>query len=82
MVGAHEALPAVRRRAPLPRWFTIVERCPRCGLRFEREEGYWTGALAINIGETGAFAIVFVVAIALTAPDIPVARCSRSWYRS
>jgi uncharacterized protein (DUF983 family) len=56
------------------RWFTIVEHCPRCGLRFERESGYWTGALAINIGvTTGVFAIVFVVAIALTAPDIPVA---------
>ena len=56
------------------RWFTIVERCPRCRLRFEREEGYWTGALAINIAvTTGAFAIFFVAAIALTAPDIPVA---------
>jgi uncharacterized protein (DUF983 family) len=55
------------------RWFTIVEQCPRCGLRFEREEGYWTGALAINIAvTTGAFAIFFVIAVALTAPDIPV----------
>src|SRR5262245_22249320 len=54
-------------------WFTIVERCPRCGLRFEREEGYWTGALAINIAVTASvFAVFFVVAIALTAPDIPV----------
>ncbi len=56
------------------RWFTIVEHCPRCALRFEREEGYWTGALAINIAvTTGTFAIFFVAAIALTAPDIPVA---------
>ena len=55
------------------RWFTIVERCPRCGLRFEREEGYWAGALAINIGIAGAvFVLVFVVGVALTAPDIPV----------
>lgn len=54
-------------------WFHIVERCPRCGLRFEREEGYWAGALAINIGAAIAvFLVVFVVAIALTAPDIPV----------
>ena len=54
-------------------WFTIVERCPGCGLRFEREEGYWAGALAINIGVTAAvFTAVFIVAIALTAPDIPV----------
>ena len=55
------------------RWFTIVERCPRCGLRFEREEGYWAGALAINIAVAfTVFILVFVVGIALTAPDIPV----------
>ena len=54
-------------------WFTIVDRCPNCGLRFEREEGYWAGALAINIGVTGAvFIVVFAVALVLTAPDIPV----------
>ena len=39
----------------------------------EREAGYWTGALAINtILVGGAFAITFVIAIVLTAPDIPV----------
>jgi uncharacterized protein (DUF983 family) len=54
-------------------WFTIVERCPRCGLRFEREEGYWAGALAINIGAAiVVFMLVFVIGIVLTAPDIPV----------
>jgi uncharacterized protein (DUF983 family) len=54
-------------------WFTIVERCPRCGLRFEREEGYWVGAMAINLGVTLAvFVVVFAIGIALTAPDIPV----------
>ena len=42
------------------RWFTIVERCPRCGLRFEREEGYWAGALAINIGIAAAVFIARV----------------------
>lgn len=55
------------------RWFDIVERCPRCGLHFEREPGYWTGALAINIGLTaGVFAIAFAVALALTIPHVPV----------
>jgi uncharacterized protein (DUF983 family) len=56
------------------RWFDVVDRCPRCGLHFDREPGYWTGALAINIGvTTGIFAIFFVVALALTVPDVPVA---------
>ena len=54
-------------------YFTMVENCPRCGLHFEREEGYWAGALAINIMVSGAlFAIVFVAALVATAPDIPV----------
>jgi uncharacterized protein (DUF983 family) len=54
-------------------WVTIVPDCPRCGLHFEREAGYWAGALAINIMLAGAlFMVVFVVALVFTAPDIPV----------
>jgi len=53
-------------------WFKMAEACPRCGLKFEREEGYWTGAIAINtIIVGGIFAIVFVVALVLTVPDVP-----------
>src|SRR3954464_8954378 len=55
------------------RYFTMVDDCPRCGLHFEREPGYWAGALAINIGVAGAvFIIAFGVALALTVPDVPV----------
>jgi uncharacterized protein (DUF983 family) len=54
-------------------WFHIVPECPRCKLRFEREQGYWAGALAVNIFATGGlFAIVFVTLVALTVPDVPV----------
>ncbi len=56
------------------RYFTMVDDCPRCGLHFEREPGYWAGALAINIGIAGAvFVVVFVTALVLTVPDVPVA---------
>ena len=56
------------------RYFTMVDDCPRCGLHFEREEGYWAGALAINIGVAGAvFIVTFGVALAVTVPDVPVA---------
>jgi uncharacterized protein (DUF983 family) len=52
----------------------MVDDCPRCGLHFEREEGYWAGALAINIVVTGGlFTIVFVSLLVLTVPDVPVA---------
>ena len=47
--------------------------CPRCGLHFEREPGYWIGAMAVNLAVTSAlFVLGFAVALALTIPDIPV----------
>jgi uncharacterized protein (DUF983 family) len=55
------------------RWFTMVDDCPRCHLHFEREAGYWAGALAINIGlAIVAFVLAFGIGLAVTAPDIPV----------
>jgi uncharacterized protein (DUF983 family) len=54
-------------------YLTMVPDCPRCGLHFEREPGYWAGALAINIMSVGAvFAVSFLVAMILTVPDVPV----------
>ena len=29
--------------------FTMHQRCPVCNYKFEREEGYYTGAMAINL---------------------------------
>jgi uncharacterized protein (DUF983 family) len=28
--------------------YDLREECPRCGLRFERVEGHWLGAVAVN----------------------------------
>ena len=54
------------------KWFSMVPDCPRCGLHFEREEGYWTGAVAVNTIIIGAvFTVVFVISMVLTVPDIP-----------
>lgn len=30
------------------RWLVMVEDCPRCDLHFERIEGHWIGAIAMN----------------------------------
>jgi len=30
-------------------YFALRERCPRCGVLFEREEGYFLGAYALNL---------------------------------
>ncbi len=34
------------------RWFTLRERCPTCGLRFDRkpEEAFFLGAYTLNLG--------------------------------
>lgn len=48
------------------------DHCHRCGLRFEREEGYWVGALIINTTVTfGTFLVVFVGGILITWPEVP-----------
>lgn len=54
------------------RWMTMAQLCPQCGLRFEREEGYWTGAVAINLIATeGLFIVLLVLGIVATWPDVP-----------
>jgi uncharacterized protein (DUF983 family) len=55
-------------------WVTMVPECPRCGLTFERESGYWAGALAINFICTGGlFIIAFAIIMVATLPDLNVA---------
>ena len=53
-------------------YFTLRERCPGCGLRFEREEGYWLGAMVVNLGLTETlFAFWFVGGMLITWPEVP-----------
>lgn len=48
------------------------ERCVLCGLKFEREDGYWVGAMIINTTVTfAAFLLVFGGSAVLTWPDVP-----------
>src|SRR5882757_5604621 len=46
---------ALRRRCPrcsgrrvFSSWLKLRERCPTCGYRFEREEGFFTGVYLVN----------------------------------
>jgi uncharacterized protein (DUF983 family) len=43
------------------RRFRMHERCAACGLRYEREQGYFVGAIYVNY----AFTIALVVAVVL-----------------
>jgi uncharacterized protein (DUF983 family) len=70
---------ALTRRCPLcgarpifDGWFELKPRCPGCNYAFEREEGYWVGALIANIAVAEAvFAVVFLTGVFVTSPDVP-----------
>lgn len=56
-------------------WFRIRSRCPRCGLRLEREEGGFLGAMTINYVATAlVFLAVMIVWLVLDLPDVQVLR--------
>jgi hypothetical protein len=53
----------------------MVDQCPRCAYRFNREEGSFLGAFVINFGVTqAALGLVLIIGFATTLPDPPVVR--------
>lgn len=50
----------------------MKESCTSCGHRFEREPGYWVGAVIINTTVIFAtFLVVFGGMVLVTYPDVP-----------
>jgi len=47
-------------------WFKLRERCPACGMKFEREEGFWLGGYVINFG-TGELGLLILFAVLIGA---------------
>ena len=70
---------AARKRCPLcgtkgqfTRWTRLRDTRPGCGYRFERESGYWVGAIIINLAVTEVlFGIMFITTLLVTAPEVP-----------
>lgn len=52
-------------------WFRMAARCPRCGYRFEREEGFFLGAYVMNLVIAQALVVLLAIvpAIVLLARD-------------
>jgi uncharacterized protein (DUF983 family) len=48
------------------RGFTMYDNCTVCGWRFEREEGYWTGAMAVNLVVTELLIVVVIFPLAVS----------------
>lgn len=44
--------PRCGRGALFTGWFAMLERCSACRLRFEREQGYFVGAIYVNYAVT------------------------------
>lgn len=66
------ACPRCGRRGLFARWFALRPRCMHCGLRFDREEGYWLGATALNlIAAQAALVVVLVAGMLIFWPDVP-----------
>lgn len=56
------------------RWFTLSTVCPRCGLQFEREQGGFLGAIALNyVAAMVVWALMLTVWLIVDLPDIRVA---------
>lgn len=52
--------------------FEVKESCPTCGMRFQREEGYWLGAMAlVTFVVVVLFAGIMVAALTLFGDDVP-----------
>jgi hypothetical protein len=49
----------------------MAERCPRCGMRFEREEGFFLGAYVVNFGVTEGLLLVLLMAYVLVQANDP-----------
>ena len=62
--GLRQRCPRCGRGKLFVRGFKMYERCPSCGWVYEREEGYWTGAMAVNLVLTEIIAAAIVVPLA------------------
>jgi uncharacterized protein (DUF983 family) len=44
-------------------WFAMHDTCPHCGLRFEREPGYFVGAIYVNYAATAVLCLGAPIAL-------------------
>jgi uncharacterized protein (DUF983 family) len=71
--GFRKRCPRCGERDIFVSWFQPRKACPRCELRFAKEEGGFLGAMTLNYAVAiGIWLIVLFAGIALTVPDVPV----------
>ncbi len=71
--GLFKRCPRCGARGIFDGWFHLRDRCPRCELQFQREEGGFLGAMTINYAVAAIIWIpVLIVGFATTSPNPPV----------
>jgi uncharacterized protein (DUF983 family) len=71
--GFRKRCPRCGERDTFVSWFQPRKACPRCELRFAKEEGGFLGAMTLNYAlAIGLWLIVLIVGVVLTVPDVPV----------
>lgn len=69
--GLRRRCPRCGRAGAFDGYFKLRDSCPSCGYTFYREEGYWTGAMIMNIAACEVwFFFLFVGTLLLSWPDI------------
>lgn len=54
-------------------YFALKDACPRCGLDLVREEGYYVGAMTVNIVVAETLTVLLIAIVTIwTWPEIPV----------
>ena len=71
--GFRKRCPRCGERDTFVSWFEPRKACPRCELRFAKEEGGFLGAMSLNyVVAIGLWLVVLGVGVAMTVPDVPV----------
>jgi uncharacterized protein (DUF983 family) len=69
--GLRQRCPVCGRGRIFAGFFKTYEKCPVCGFEFEREPGYYTGAMAINLVVSEL--LIAIVAVPLAASQaVPI----------
>lgn len=73
MRGLRKRCPRCGERDTFLSWFEMRKACPRCEWRFEKEQGGYLGAMAVNyLVAIGLWVAVLFAGLVLTVPDVPV----------
>lgn len=53
-------------------WHRLRDACPGCGLRLERDEGYFTGAIVTNYFIVVGWFVALLIAVLLLQDSVPL----------